>query len=301
MEEYIIESLEFEIELDKICNRSIVETDLTNLLFLEGVASNRVFDSVKSLLERIKEMITDYIDRFKVKLEEGRRKKIADYLKNLSPSEQKNIQIIIPDVDICVKEYTRSMQKFQKLNLDFLKKEMNYDLTPIKAETLVKKMIKEIEREQKNIDKLISSDKKITVNGKEFLKIIEYQSFGIQQALMDYREMVEESIRIVETYQMKIDMYNKSNGRIGYPSNFSDYLRNLTQYVKRNSDVIAFSLYSSIVLPRVTSYAIDTIMPDDKNDSSINFKKIALKSAVIGATNTMGNKMKKDAKIRNTI
>lgn len=300
MEEYIIESLEFEIELDKICNRSIVETDLTNLLFMEsGEFIDKISDIIKKLLEHIKEMMVQYTDYFKIKMDEYKRQKVMIYAKKLIESGNNDKIIIMPDIDSCIDEYHKSVQKFQKFNIKFLKKENEIKLSPLQAEKLVTKMTKEIEKDQVELDKLMK--KQIKVTPKEFLDKMTYQEDGIQSILIDYRKMIEESIQIVEKYQRKIDFFNDTTGRIGYPSNLSEYLNNLTKYVKRNADVIGLSIFSNIIFPKIITSSLDTIIPNTTNDPNTKFIKQVIKTGVVGGMQTLNNKNKKFARYRNNI
>lgn len=300
MEEYIIESLEFDIELDRIRNRSILETDLTNLLFMEsGEFIDKISDIIKNLLKRIKEMMVQYTDQFKIKMDEYKRHKVMIYAKKLIESGNNDKIIIMPDIDSCIDEYHKSVQKFQKVNIKFLKKENTIKLSPLQAEKLVTKMIKEIEKDQDQLDKLMK--KQIKVTPKEFLDKMSYQEDGIQSILIDYRKMIEESIQIVEKYQRKIDFFNDTTGRIGYPSNLSDYLNNLTKYVKRNADVIGLSIFSNIIFPKIMTKSLDILIPDTPDNSDAKLAKYIVKTGIVGGMEQLNRKNMKLANYRNNI
>lgn len=233
----------------------------------------KIWESILSFLKKMKQTIRDAIDIVSKKVRrtlESKQTKdnlasLRTELRRMEKSGAKNIEFY--DVWRYQEVMDRSIKELDRMTEMYLKKYNVIGAGITETNLFTKQVTKTIEKYELQLRGI--REKKIMVPIKTVLGWIEIQMHKGNKNIFSFAEnyvnQLDNYEKIVKEYEAKADAYAEKTGMVRKPSGFTDTLKNLSIYVKRNSDWLGAMVVAAVAT--VGKYLADAVATNNETNA----------------------------------
>lgn len=208
-----------------------------------------LLEFIKKIKNTIQDAITSGVKKAKRIFESKETKdKLVKLKKEIQNAEAKGIRTVdFYDVWRYQSVMERSVKELDFLTSAYLKKYNFIGAGLTETNHFTKKVKDTIDKYESELKKI--KEKKIKVSSKKVLEWIDSQTrkgnTNIFSFAEDYVHQLDKYEKMVREYERRADDYAKKTGMVRKPEGFTDTMKNISVYVKRNMDWIGFALASA--------------------------------------------------------